>query len=164
MWTRESFLRWVELLFKYGVGRVYLCLWESILQKLIIILSSFQIHFYFLQQKSVVLSDDDDSSQSEGKEETIDPKLNLLSKRISDISEKKKKTKTRVKASVCPRKQELLNASSACSICWEKYRDGETVCLSSNKHCNHAYHFDCILPWLLKRNDCPLCRRNFLKG
>lgn len=114
--------------------------------------------------KSVVLSDDDDSSQSEGKEETLDPKLSLLSKRISDISEKRKKTKARVKTSVCPRKQELLDASSTCSICWEKYRDGETVCLSSNKHCNHAYHFDCILPWLLKRNDCPLCRRNFLKG
>lgn len=53
---------------------------------------------------------------------------------------------------------------TCCAICWSPYRDGDTACLSSNKMCKHAYHADCVMPWLLeqKRNDCPLCRRNFL--
>ena len=54
---------------------------------------------------------------------------------------------------------------SCCAICRSAYREGEVACLSSNRLCKHVYHADCVMPWLLerKRNDCPLCRRNFLK-
>lgn len=53
-----------------------------------------------------------------------------------------------------------------CAICWCPYQEGEVACVSSNRMCRHAYHTDCIMPWFIerKRNDCPLCRRNFLKG
>lgn len=53
---------------------------------------------------------------------------------------------------------------SCCAICWSAYRDGDMACFSPNRLCKHAYHVDCVMPWFLerKRNDCPLCRRNFL--
>lgn len=116
--------------------------------------------------KSVVLGDVESASTQDGESRNKESKVCNLTTRTVDmhIGEEKKKTKSRTKASICPRKHAVIEASSTCAICWNNYRDGETVCLSSNKRCKHAYHFDCILPWLLKRNDCPLCRRNFLKG
>mmetsp|Transcript_27469 Transcript_27469/g.40689 ORF Transcript_27469/g.40689 Transcript_27469/m.40689 type:complete len:119 (-) Transcript_27469:122-478(-) len=54
----------------------------------------------------------------------------------------------------------------SCAICWCPYRHGEIACTSSNNMCQHVFHTDCIMPWFVerKRHDCPLCRRNFLRG
>jgi hypothetical protein len=126
------------------------------------------ISHYHVTTKSVVLGDVESASTQDEESRNKESKVCNLTTRTVDMhigeEKKKKKTKSRTKASICPRKHAVIEASSTCAICWNNYRDGETVCLSSNKRCKHAYHFDCILPWLLKRNDCPLCRRNFLKG
>lgn len=56
--------------------------------------------------------------------------------------------------------------NDVCAVCWCPFRDGENACMSSNKLCQHVFHTDCIMPWFVerKRHDCPLCRRNFLRG
>jgi len=48
-----------------------------------------------------------------------------------------------------------------CPICCETYVNGDDVAWSRNEHCWHAYHTDCILEWLLKHDDCPICRNGF---
>jgi hypothetical protein len=71
------------------------------------------------------------------------------------------------------------NVPSTCVICLVQYQSGDHVSWSSNEECSHAFHRDCILIWLLKKNVsdgfsvgsdnhnerrylCPCCRREFV--
>ena len=47
-----------------------------------------------------------------------------------------------------------------CQICMEQLSVGERV--SWSMHCDHVYHLHCIREWLLKKSDCPFCRRPML--
>jgi len=50
---------------------------------------------------------------------------------------------------------------TACSICIEDFEEGETLRLLPR--CGHAFHLDCILPWLQDRQGCcPLCKTGVL--
>jgi hypothetical protein len=44
---------------------------------------------------------------------------------------------------------------SDCPICCEEYDDG---CEVIQMPCQHLFHEGCLLPWLEKRNTCPMCR------
>lgn len=46
-----------------------------------------------------------------------------------------------------------------CTVCIEKYRDGEAV---RKLFCNHIFHKDCVDPWLLKNGSCPVCRQDIV--
>jgi hypothetical protein len=49
--------------------------------------------------------------------------------------------------------------SGSCSICIEDYEPGEMIRVLP---CGHAFHSDCILPWLTDRSPtCPLCKALF---
>jgi Ring finger domain len=55
-----------------------------------------------------------------------------------------------------------------CSICLCAYRVGESVSWSSSSSsattCTHAFHSDCIVAWLAKKDaaaSCPVCRQEF---
>ena len=54
---------------------------------------------------------------------------------------------------------------NGCAVCLGDYDVGDTVVWSCNPHCQHAFHFECILEWLLKIPDggtpCPCCRQEF---
>mmetsp|Transcript_3028 Transcript_3028/g.8520 ORF Transcript_3028/g.8520 Transcript_3028/m.8520 type:complete len:410 (+) Transcript_3028:3-1232(+) len=51
-----------------------------------------------------------------------------------------------------------------CAICLGGYRAGDKVSWSGLE-CQHAFHFDCILPWLGKgKKRCPICRNWFVPG
>lgn len=49
-----------------------------------------------------------------------------------------------------------------CAICFEMFVPNDAICTSNNPDCNHVYHHECIFNWLLKNEDCPCCRRDYL--
>ena len=57
------------------------------------------------------------------------------------------------------------SSSKICGICLESYNGGDKVCLSYNDDCEHVFHKNCILSWLIQHEDCPNCRAPFfVKG
>ena len=50
-----------------------------------------------------------------------------------------------------------------CAICLCAYEAGDSVSWSKEGGCLHAFHTDCIVPWLAKKTEpiCPCCRRQF---
>jgi len=53
-------------------------------------------------------------------------------------------------------------AGQDCAICITALRPGETVRLLPA--CGHAFHRSCVDLWLLRRADCPLCKRSVRSG
>lgn len=49
-----------------------------------------------------------------------------------------------------------------CPVCWEEYVENDKICWSQNPQCNHTFHIECIQPWLMQHDQCPLCRNNYL--
>ena len=54
--------------------------------------------------------------------------------------------------------------SASCAICLLSYTPGCYITWASNDECLHVFHRDCILMWLLKKEEpvCPCCRRDFV--
>uniref|UniRef100_A0A0D9W5N0 RING-type E3 ubiquitin transferase n=1 Tax=Leersia perrieri TaxID=77586 RepID=A0A0D9W5N0_9ORYZ len=48
-----------------------------------------------------------------------------------------------------------------CAVCLTSFDDGDDLRLLP--HCSHAFHPECIDPWLDSRVTCPLCRANLEK-
>ena len=44
---------------------------------------------------------------------------------------------------------------NTCAVCKDEFKIGEDCLLMP---CNHHFHENCIMPWLSKRNSCPVCR------
>ena len=56
------------------------------------------------------------------------------------------------------------SVEGTCSICFSEYELGERV-VWSELRCKHAFHYDCIMPWLVKgKKRCPICRDWFVPG
>jgi hypothetical protein len=52
---------------------------------------------------------------------------------------------------------------AGCAICLSQFKPQQLVCESNNASCQHIFHKDCIVDWLMKRhNNCPMCREVYL--
>lgn len=53
---------------------------------------------------------------------------------------------------------------NCCAVCLCTYKEGETIVWSSNGNCQHAFHNECVMEWLIKMQNgtpCPCCRQEF---
>lgn len=54
------------------------------------------------------------------------------------------------------------NEPAGCNICLMDFEVGEEVGWSPNPDCVHSFHKECIVDWLMVKNECPICRRDYL--
>lgn len=50
----------------------------------------------------------------------------------------------------------------SCAVCVSEFGDNER--LRSLPKCEHAFHPECIDPWLAENSTCPVCRANLSQG
>jgi hypothetical protein len=58
--------------------------------------------------------------------------------------------------------QEFITTCTSCSICIDDFEAGERLRILPR--CKHAFHTDCIMPWLTERQgSCPLCKTDVME-
>lgn len=56
---------------------------------------------------------------------------------------------------------EQENGEQECALCLAEYAEGDEVTRLS---CLHAFHRECLDPWLEKQSTCPVCKIDLLEG
>jgi hypothetical protein len=59
-----------------------------------------------------------------------------------------------------PGEEEML---AGCVICLSHFKSQQLVCESNNSSCQHVFHKDCMVDWLMKHHvSCPICREVYV--
>lgn len=59
---------------------------------------------------------------------------------------------------------DFRSVEAHCTVCFSEYEEGDQV-VWSGLSCRHAFHYDCMMPWLVKgKKRCPICRDWFVPG
>jgi hypothetical protein len=58
--------------------------------------------------------------------------------------------------------ESFLEEAQGCAICLSHFKPHQLVCESNNLSCDHIFHQDCMMDWLMKHRRCPLCRELYL--
>lgn len=54
--------------------------------------------------------------------------------------------------------------SRMCSMCLRDYKSGDYICYSQHTvSCRHDFHIECLINWLMRNNECPMCRAAFFR-
>jgi hypothetical protein len=53
---------------------------------------------------------------------------------------------------------------AGCAICLSHFKPQQLVCESNNASCQHVFHKDCMVNWLVMKHhdNCPMCREVYL--
>lgn len=49
-------------------------------------------------------------------------------------------------------------SSSCCPVCLDTLESNDAISWSKMFRCEHVFHTLCLTPWLMKNDDCPVCR------
>lgn len=49
-----------------------------------------------------------------------------------------------------------------CSVCLNHFNVGDELAWSRKLKCQHVFHSDCLIPWLMKHEECPVCRTKLI--
>lgn len=104
-----------------------------------------------------VLSDDSDDNVSDKPvaENSDDGRLIKVVDRASATA-----SQTTTEISTDENGSPMTTCSTACSICIDDFEEGEKIRLL---RCGHAFHTECILPWLTRRQGCcPMCKKSVI--
>ncbi len=55
------------------------------------------------------------------------------------------------------------NDENVCTVCLSEFEPGDELAWSKDLRCNHCFHAECLIPWLLKHEECPYCRTPMLE-
>lgn len=115
------------------------------------------------------LEDDMESSKEDSKTATADNDTEIIESCKHAICSPAKQRPIRRKSNILARRLSWSLGSfgkeeqpTGCNICLMDFEIGEEIGWSPNPDCIHAFHKECIVDWLMVKNECPICRRDYL--
>lgn len=108
-----------------------------------------------IETNSLKISSRKDKKQKENKT-NLSKKSNILVETLRSI-------RSTLKISIrTDHDSTTLYSPKTCPICCEDYVKGDDIAWSKNEGCCHAFHTDCIVPWLMDHEECPMCRSDYI--
>jgi len=89
-----------------------------------------------------------------------------LAQIVGDSTESNQLTKDLSSSLLIPAMQSIQLkhiSNKTCFICLCEYEETDIICSSPNADCVHIFHRDCIMEWLMRHDECPCCRTDYLE-